>query len=61
MRFYSFFFNIYLCNLFLAALGLSCGMWNLSLRHAGSFVVVCRLFVVHVGFSLVGVSGLSNP
>ena len=46
MYLFFFFEDLFLINLFLAASGLSCGMWDLSLWHTGfSLVVAC-------GFSL---------
>lgn len=37
--------------MYLAALGISCGMWDLRslLQHAGSFVATCKLLVVPCG------------
>ena len=35
-----FFFFFLLIFIYVAALGLSCGMWDLSLHHMGSFSVV---------------------
>ena len=40
---------IFLIFIYLAALGLSCSMRDLQLRHVGSLVVACELLVVACG------------